>query len=72
MEILEEGLLVDFKDSSKYAVESFIENSEFYGYLIEGNKYLFPSQRSEYDILEKALECEFNSWEIRSFTFEGL
>ena len=72
METLENGLIVDFKDSNIYAVEAFIDSSEFYGYQIEGGKYLFPSQKSEYDMLEKALESEFNSWKIKSYTFEGV
>lgn len=72
METLENGLIVDFKDSNIYVVEAFIESSDFYGYQIEGGKYLFPSQKSEYDVLEKVLESEFNSWKIKSFTFEGV
>ena len=72
MKILENGLIVNFKNSNIYAIEAFIENSEFYCYNIDENKYLFPSSKSDYDILEKALNNEFNSWGIDSFTFEGI
>lgn len=72
METLETGLIVNFGDSSIYAIEAFLENSDFYGYEIGDNKYLFPSQESEYNILKKALECEFSFYRIKSFTFEGV
>lgn len=72
METLENGLIVDFKNSNIYAVEAFIKNSEYYGYEIEGSKYLFPSPKSEYDILEQELVDAFVSWEINSFTFDGI
>lgn len=72
MEMLENGLIVDFKDSNIYVVEAFIEKEDFYGYEIEGGKYLFPSPKSEYDMLEKALEAEFNSWKIVSYIIEGV
>lgn len=69
---LENGLIVDFKDSNIYRVLAFIETSDFYGYEIENGKYLFPSLVHEYDLLEKALTYEFNSWKFNSFTFEGV
>lgn len=72
MSTIENGLIVDFKDSNIYAIEAFIENSEFYGYEIEGGKYLFPSSESQYDIFAMALEIEFHSWKINSFTIEGV
>lgn len=71
---LENGLIVNFNNSSIYAVEALIENSSFYGYKIEDPQiYLFPcSDKNEYDVLEMALTNEFNSWNIKSFTFEGV
>lgn len=36
---------------------------------LEDSKYLFPSQESEYNILKKALECEFGLYRIKSFYF---
>jgi hypothetical protein len=69
---LESGLIVNLKGSNIYAIEAFIETSEFYGYEIEDQVYLFPSPVSEYDILERALTAEFNSWNIKHYSFEGV
>lgn len=72
MEKIESGLIVDLSRSNKYAVETMIENSEFYGYELENGVYLFPSPVSEYDMLEKALVDEFNHYKISNYTFEGV
>ena len=53
-------------------IEQFLDSSDFYGYEIEEGLYLFPSQKSEYDILEKGLTADFNRNRIRRFYFEGV
>jgi len=69
---LENGLLVNFLITKKEVIEWYLERSDFYGYEVEENIYLFPSQKSDYDLLETALTSDFERFGIYSFSFEAV
>ena len=66
------GLLVNFLVTKKEVIQWYLEHSDFYGYEVEDNIYLFPSDVIDYDFLEKALTSDFNRYGIYSFDFEGV
>jgi hypothetical protein len=69
---IENGLIVNFKDTDQTLVKGYVKNSRYYGYEIENNVYLFPSPKSEYDNLEIKLTKDFNNWDIQNYYFEGV